>query len=97
MSEKHIHIVSFDIPYPPNYGGVIDVFYKIKALFDQGIKIHLHCIEYPGRDRTSELNKYCFSVDYYYRKTGIISALSCKPYIVCSRRSSELLKNLQKR
>lgn len=96
MSEKHIHIVSFDIPYPPNYGGVIDVFYKIKALFDQGIKIHLHCIEYPGRDRTSELNKYCFSVDYYYRKTGIISALSCKPYIVCSRRSSELLKNLQK-
>ncbi len=96
MSEKHIHIVSFDIPYPPNYGGVIDVFYKIKALFDQGVKIHLHCIEYPGRDRTSELNKYCVSVDYYYRKTGIISALNCKPYIVASRRSGELIKNLLK-
>ena len=96
MSEKHIHIVSFDIPYPPNYGGVIDVFYKLKALNDQGVKIHLHCIEYPGRDRTSELNKYCVSVDYYYRKTGIISALNCKPYIVASRRSGKLIKNLLK-
>ena len=29
---KEIHIITFDIPYPANYGGVIDVFYKIKAL-----------------------------------------------------------------
>ena len=40
---KEIHIVTFDIPYPVNYGGVIDVFYKIKALKEAGIKIHLHC------------------------------------------------------
>ena len=32
MNLKNINIVSFDIPYPPNYGGIIDVFYKIKAL-----------------------------------------------------------------
>mgnify|MGYP003293224542 CR=1 FL=1 len=25
---KHLHIVSFDIPYPANYGGVIDVFFR---------------------------------------------------------------------
>ena len=25
-SDIHLHIVSFDIPYPANYGGVIDVF-----------------------------------------------------------------------
>ncbi len=96
MPEKHIHIVSFDIPYPPNYGGVIDVFYKIKALHQTGINIHLHCYEYPGRDRAEELEKYCYSVDYYRRKTGIISALNIKPYIVASRRSQKLLRNLLK-
>jgi len=41
-SGKHLHIISFDIPYPANYGGVIDVFYKLRALVSAGIKIHLH-------------------------------------------------------
>ncbi len=94
MSEKHLHIVAFDIPYPANYGGVIDVFYKLKALHEKGIKITLHCFEYPGRDRTEELNKYCENVFYYPRLVGINSALSIKPYIVSSRRSDELMQNL---
>lgn len=94
MSERHLHIVSFDIPYPPNYGGVIDVFFKIKALHQAGVKIHLHCYEYPGRDRKEELNNYCESVNYYRRKTGLLSALNSKPYIVSSRRSDTLISNL---
>ena len=52
MPDKHLHIVSFDIPYPPNYGGVIDVYYKLKALHRKGVKIILHCFEYPGRARS---------------------------------------------
>ncbi len=94
MPEKHLHIVSFDIPYPPNYGGVIDVFYKIKTLHKLGIKIHLHCYEYPGRDRASELEEFCVEVNYYPRKTGVLSALSLKPYIVSSRRSDILINKL---
>lgn len=94
MSENHLHIISFDIPYPPNYGGVIDVFYKIRTLHELGIKIHLHCIEYPGRDRSSELDKYCEEVNYYPRKTGVLSALSSKPYIVESRKSEEMINRL---
>ncbi|MCK4570044.1 MAG: glycosyltransferase family 1 protein, partial [Bacteroidales bacterium] len=83
------------MPYPPNYGGVIDVFYKIKTLHEKGIKIHLHCIEYPGRGRAEDhLKNYCEEVHYYPRKTGLASALSLKPYIVSSRRSKEMLKNL---
>jgi len=96
MSDKHLHIISFDIPYPPNYGGVIDVFYKLRTLHRLGIKIHLHCFEYPGRQRAGELNKYCEEVFYYPRKTGILSALSFKPYIVSSRRSDELISRLVK-
>ncbi len=95
MSEKHLHIVSFDVPYPPNYGGVIDVFYKIKALFEAGIKIHLHCFEYPGRDRAEQLNQYCEEVHYYKRKVGLGSALNFKPYIVSSRKSTSMIKRLE--
>ncbi|MCD4737059.1 MAG: glycosyltransferase family 1 protein, partial [Bacteroidales bacterium] len=95
MSEQKLHIVAFDIPYPPNYGGVIDVYYKLKELHSLGVKISLHCFEYPGRPRSEELNKICKSVYYYPRKTSLKSAISFKPYIVNSRRSEELIKNLQ--
>ena len=59
MSDRHLHIVSFDVPYPANYGGVIDVFYKIRELHRSGIRLHLHIIEYPVRDRAPELENYC--------------------------------------
>ena len=93
MSDKHLHIVSFSIPFPANYGGVIDVFYKLVALYKAGIKIHLHCYQYD-RGETTELNTYCESVNYYTRKTGFVSQLSFTPYIIESRRSDELLNNL---
>lgn len=94
MSERHLHIVSFDVPYPPNYGGVIDVFYKIRELHKHGIRLHLHIIEYPGRERAPELEHYCEEIVYYPRKTGIRSAFSLTPYIVKSRRSEAMMKNL---
>lgn len=95
MSEKHVHIISFNIPYPANYGGVIDVYYKLKALHRQGIKVHLHCFKYD-RDGNGKLASVCHKVYYYKRRTGPIGALSLKPYIVASRRSDELLSNLLK-
>jgi hypothetical protein len=95
MPEQHLHIVSFDIPYPANYGGVIDVFYKIKALHSAGFKLHLHCFQY-NREPAPDLKKYCTSVDYYPRMTSLLSLLTIKPYIVYSRRSGKLLENLLK-
>lgn len=94
MSDRHLHIISFDIPFPPNYGGVIDVFYKITTLHKLGVKIHLHCFEYPGRERSEELNQYCEEVFYYPRITGLRSAFTFRPYIVSSRKSEEMMANL---
>jgi len=94
-SLKHLHIVSFNIPYPANYGGVIDVFYKIKALHSIGIKIHLHCYEY-GRLHSDELKKYCHSVHYYRRYKGLKYFVSKKPYIVNTRSNKKLLNILTK-
>ena len=88
-----LHIVSFNIPYPPDYGGVIDVYYKIKALHEKNIEIILHCFEY-GRERTEELNKICFKVIYYERPKDFFYVLKSLPYIVITRNSIELKNNL---
>ncbi len=93
-SLKHIHVVSFDNPYPPNYGGVIDVYYKLKALHHAGIRITLHAFEY-GRTPAKELNRICDKVFYYQRRNFVNPFLGTLPYIVNTRNSEELLKNLQ--
>lgn len=58
MSDKFLHIVSFDIPYPVNYGGVIDVYYKIEALHKKGIKVILHNFKYGGRKEEADIKQY---------------------------------------
>lgn len=95
MEQKILHVVSFDIPYPPNYGGVIDVFYKLKALREQGVEIILHCFEYH-REQAPELNQYCKQIFYYERDTSWKRHLSATPYIVLSRKNNALIDNLLK-
>ena len=75
MTLISLHIVSFDIPFPANYGGVIDVFYKIRALHHAGVRIQLHCFEYD-RKRAPELENFCTSVHYYLRETGMRANVS---------------------
>lgn len=93
MTDNYLHIISFNIPYPANYGGVIDVFYKLKALAENNIKIILHAFEY-GRQHAPELEKYCEKVYYYKRHTGWKKQFSLLPYIVYTRKNEELLHNL---
>lgn len=92
---NHLHIVCLDVPYPPDYGGVFDLFYKIKALHKAGVRIHLHCFEY-GRGEQAELDKYCVEVTYYKRTFSFSDLFRRLPYIVSSRKNPELLKNLLK-
>ncbi|MGB3798995.1 MAG: glycosyltransferase family 4 protein [Lewinella sp.] len=93
MTDKHLHVVSLDVPYPPDYGGAMDIFYKIRALHALGVKIHLHCYEY-GRGEAPALHTYCKQVNYYPRRTGWRSNVSRLPYIIYSRKSRQLLANL---
>ena len=91
--EQHLHIICLDVPYPVNYGGMFDLFYKLGALQQEGVRIHLHCFEY-GRGEQPELNKYCEEVHYYPRRTGLRGLSSTLPYIVSSRYSEKLLDRL---
>ena len=94
MTENHLHIIAFDVPYPANYGGVIDVFYRVKALSEAGVKVHLHCFEY-GRGEQEILNR-CHEVKYYKRDTSFGKQLSLTPFIVNSRKSEALVLDLLK-
>ena len=91
--EKHLHIISLTVPYPVDYGGVYDLFYKLPAIQALGIQIHLHCFDY-GRGHQDELNKYCASVHYYQRNTGYKPLFNKIPYIAGSRKNETLFANL---
>ena len=92
-SDNHIHIVSFDIPCPVNYGGVIDVFFKLKALVERGFKVHFHCFEY-GREHSERLESLCVETHYYKRNMSFLNFFSKKPFIVTSRISESLIQDL---
>lgn len=91
--EKCIHVVAFDIPVPVNYGGAIDIYYKLKALKEAGIKIFLHCFQY-GRDKAPELEEFCEKVFYYHRSINKIYLFYKRPFIVVTRHSKRLLMRL---
>lgn len=90
-----LHLISPDIPYPPDYGGMIDVYYTIKELALAGTDIYLHCFQYGDRKPANELEQYCKKIWYYPRKTGLSGLSPSLPYMMYSRRDDALLRNLK--
>jgi hypothetical protein len=93
MAAKYLHIVSFNVPYPPDYGGVIDIYYKIRALKEAGMQLILHCFTY-GRQPSKELEELCLRVHYYPRKSGFRYFLRPVPYIVSTRTSKSMPESI---
>lgn len=91
---KTLQIAAFDNPNPPDYGGAVDLFYKLKAFHSLGIKIELHLFTYGNRTEYEPLDEFCEKVFFYKRNMSVGSFLSPKPFIVKSRERPELLKNL---
>lgn len=89
-----LHIICFDIPFPPSYGGAIDVFYRLQALAQVGVKITLHCTYKGTLTHYEELESLCQKVYYYPRDLGWKRFFSTLPYAVNGRRNSELLTHL---
>jgi hypothetical protein len=98
LIKKTIHIISFDVPYPANYGGIIDVYYKLQALFNQGVDVIFHAFTYDGHNAPHEhLNYLCKEVHYYRRSANPTNwFMSGKPFIVSSRANKSLLDRLMK-
>jgi hypothetical protein len=88
-----LQVIALTIPWPADYGGVIDIHYRLKALHAAGIKTELHCFQYD-RKQAEQLEQICAKVNYYPRNTSILSALSAEPYITASRSGQTLVKNI---
>ncbi len=97
MDNKHLHIVAFDVPYPPLYGGIIDLYFQLKALHQIGVKITYHCFYYKGNNPpTDRLRFFAQNVHYYQRKKRVGKLMINKwPFIVATRDDQKLLNNLK--
>lgn len=71
----------------------MDVYFRVKALHNLGLKVHLHCFEY-GRGMPEELKNCTASIQYYKRKKSIADSFSKLPFIVKTRNSRHLIQNL---
>ena len=91
---RHLHIIALDVPWPADYGGAIDMLYRIKSLYQSGVKIHLHYFSYNNRGNPNELNQFCESIHIYERRTGHRGFSTKLPYIVASRINAELVEKL---
>ncbi len=95
MPNKTLHIISFDNPYPADYGGVIDVFYKIKSLHALGYSIYLHCFIEKRETVHPALKAITKEVYLYKKNRNPLFLLSSIPFGVKSRYHKDLLKNIK--
>ena len=94
-TNKTLHIISFQNPYPPVFGGVIDVYYKLKALHKCGVKVHFHCFIDNEQTDISELLRLAEVVHVYPRRFKLLKLFSPFPFSVASRYNKRLYENLQ--
>lgn len=93
MKLEAIHIVSLDVPFPPDYGGMFDIYYKCRTFKELGIRVILHCFEY-GRGTGHDFTGIADEVYYYPRKKSVAALFSTTPFIVATRRSKALTERL---
>ncbi len=91
---SHIHIIAFDLPHPPDYGGATDIYHKIRSLYDLGVKITLHVFLYKGKMPAPALDTLTEKTHYYYRRRFVNPFWGSKPYVVTTRNSEKLMRNL---
>lgn len=96
MTSEYVHIVCLDAPSPPDYGGAIDMYYKITALRSIGKKIILHYFNYKENRSAAGLETYCEEINVYSRTSFFKSLLTLKPYIVSSRIEPDLIHRLNR-
>ncbi len=94
MPARILHIVSFDYPFPPVYGGTIEVFSKLRPLHESGVEIHLHCFSDQLPPQTAT-DTYCARIYYYRNARHAFDLLSWLPFSVQTRDSAQLRKNIE--
>lgn len=93
-SKQALHLVAFDVPEPPDYGGAIDIYYKLRALHQNGVDVTLHAFAYGKRGNPENLRPWCKDIHIYRRRVFKNPFYGEAPYITSSRDATELIDNL---
>lgn len=88
-----LHLISFDVPFPPVYGGVMDVFHKLRWLHKEGVKVHLHTFTYRSK-AAPELESYCAKISYYPRGSMLKALFAPGPMITSTRNHPRLAEHI---
>jgi hypothetical protein len=91
---EQLHIVCLDAPSPPDYGGAIDMYYKLRALASTGKKIILHYFDYRKNRGHKGLEAFCVEIHTYSRKHALSVFPFTRPYIIQSRINKKLIGRL---
>ena len=90
-----LHVVCFAVPFPPDYGGAIDVWHRLRALAAEGVRMHVHAFVYGRFRPQAELEALAAAVQYYPRSLSSAILQGGFPLSVRSRQSRALFKVLQ--
>lgn len=97
MSKK-ILVIASDFPYPPNHGGRVDIFERLKVLKELEFEIYLiSTVKYSlSDDEVTYMDKLVTRNFIIYRKQSILNLFSLNPYQVTSRNSKYQLDHITK-
>lgn len=92
MVEKFL-LVESDFVYPPNHGGRVDGWNRIKTIHEMGGYIHLVCTvkKDSPKEYTDIVKKYVDKLTLVYRKNRIIDMLHERPLQMVSRKKLEYI------
>lgn len=92
--KNKILIVAPDYPFPPNHGGRLDIWGRIKVFSHLNYRIDLVVTvkEKPNYNQLVEVNKYVDNIFFCKRKNRIIDMLSFRPLQLKSRVTLESLQ-----
>ncbi len=82
-------MVAHDFPFPPNHGGRVDMWSRIKLLSRLGLQVDLVASikDVPSEQQAQEVRRYVRSLTLVKREMGLMKLLSSEPLSVRSRRS----------
>ena len=99
MGSRHaLQLVLFDLPIAPLYGGTAEVDYKIRALLELGLELHIHAWVSSTLDRQlrsgaralPDWHQRVETLRWYPRPQALMTWLSAQPHAVASRSGTAL-------
>jgi len=89
-----LHVISFAAPYPPVFGGAIDVWHRLRALRAEGVRLTVHAFVYGQSGPSEALEELAERTFYYPRANWAGMVLRGFPMSVRSRMHRGLLARL---